>query len=78
MSLSTPIPKLEPQFITDRQGRRTGVVIKMKNWRKLQEYLEDLEDIRLVEESLSEETVPWEEVKTRLMVGDNRAKNHLI
>lgn len=42
-----------PQFITDNKGKKISVVIPIKEYKKIMEELEELEDIRLYDEALS-------------------------
>lgn len=42
---------METQFLTDENGNRTAVVLPIKKYNKLLEQLEDLEDIKLYDES---------------------------
>jgi PHD/YefM family antitoxin component YafN of YafNO toxin-antitoxin module len=39
--------KNEPQFITDKKGKKLSVVISVTEYKKMLEELEELEDIRL-------------------------------
>ena len=59
---------ITPQFITDHKGKKISVVLSMKDYQKLIEKLEDLEDVRLYDEvkARSEESIPFDEyVKQR-------------
>lgn len=38
--------RLKKKFVTDDNGRKVAVQLDMKDYQKLQEYLEDLEDAR--------------------------------
>ncbi len=60
--MTTNALKLNPHFVTNQRGRRTGVLIDMKSWRRLQELIEDIEDVASIDESRNEETVPLEQV----------------
>ena len=51
------------KFITDSKGRKTGVVLSLKRYRKL---LEDLHDLAVVAERRVEPTISLEEMKRRL------------
>lgn len=51
------------KFIVDSNGRKTGVVLSLKRYRKL---LEDVHDLAVVAERRSEPTISFEEVKRRL------------
>lgn len=42
---------INPQYITDNQGRKISAVLAMKEFKILLEELEELEDIRLYDES---------------------------
>ena len=57
-----------PQFIVDEKGRRTGVVLTVRQYQALLQRIEDLEDIRAAKEALAEEgeSIPWEQVKAEL------------
>jgi hypothetical protein len=51
------------QFIVDESGRKTNVILTLKDYRKL---LEDLHDLVVVAERRTEEAVSLEEMKRRL------------
>ena len=38
--------KLKPQFLVDKHGNRTSVLLSMEDWEYILECLEDLDDIR--------------------------------
>ncbi|MBE8727214.1 hypothetical protein [Flavobacterium hungaricum] len=42
---------MKTQFITDEQGNRTAVLLPIKQYNKLLEKLEDLEDVKLYDEA---------------------------
>lgn len=42
---------LHPQFITDQKGRKMSVVLSVKEYQKVLEELEELEDNQLYEEA---------------------------
>ena len=42
---------METQFVTDNSGNKLGVFLPMKEYNKIIEDLEDLEDIRLFDEA---------------------------
>jgi hypothetical protein len=42
---------IHPQYITDNSGKKISVVLPMKEFKTLLEELEELEDIRLYDES---------------------------
>ena len=46
-----------PQFITDNKGKKLSVVLPLKDYKKIIQELEELEDIRLYDEAMeSKET----------------------
>jgi len=51
---------LNPQYITDDKGKKLSVVLSMKEYRKIIEDLEELEDIRQYDEAktLNEPSIP--------------------
>ncbi|MBP4140860.1 hypothetical protein MW871_10280 [Flavobacterium sp. I-SCBP12n] len=46
---------METQFLTDEKGNRTAVVLPIKQYNKMIEKLEDLEDVRLYDEAKKED-----------------------
>jgi antitoxin Phd len=57
-----------PQFVVDEKGRRTGVLLTLRQYQSLLQRIEDLEDIQAAKEALAEEgeSIPWEQVKAEL------------
>lgn len=56
------------QFVTDRSGKRTAVMVDLElHGEAVQEFLEDLEDLKIIEERKNDSTIPWEEVKKELI-----------
>jgi hypothetical protein len=51
------------KFVVNSRGRKTGVVLSLKRYRKL---LEDLHDLAVVAERRSESTISFAEMKRRL------------
>ena len=51
------------KFVVDSKGRKTGVVLSLKHYKKL---LEDLHDLAVVAERRSESTISFAEMKRRL------------
>ena len=43
-----------PQFITDKNGKKISVVLPMKEYKKMLEELEELEDIRSFDEAMAD------------------------
>lgn len=54
---------MQPQFITDSQGKRTGVILSMEEYNRLMELIEDAEDVALYKAAKEEggDTIPLEE-----------------
>ncbi|MCC6288547.1 MAG: hypothetical protein IT249_11750 [Chitinophagaceae bacterium] len=53
-----------PQYITDDKGKKLSVVLSMKDYKKILEELEELEDIRLYDEAKKNDTgerIPMDE-----------------
>lgn len=42
---------MKTQFLTDEKGKKTAVVLPIKQYNKLLEKLEDLEDVKLYDEA---------------------------
>jgi PHD/YefM family antitoxin component YafN of YafNO toxin-antitoxin module len=55
--------RTNPQYITDTAGKKISVVISMKEYEKIIDELEELEDIRLYDEvkAKKEKGIPFEE-----------------
>ncbi len=54
---------MKTQFIIDEQGKRTAVILPIRQYQKMLEDIEDLEDIKLYDavKAKKEATVPLEE-----------------
>lgn len=52
-----------PQFITDNKGKKLSVVLDIKDYLRMLEQLEEIEDIKLYDEvkARKEESTPFEE-----------------
>jgi PHD/YefM family antitoxin component YafN of YafNO toxin-antitoxin module len=61
------ILKKEPQFITDKKGKKLSVVISINEYKKMMEELEELEDIRLYDavKARNEKSIPFKEYLQR-------------
>lgn len=46
---------LNPQYITDKNGKKTAVILKIKEYQRILEELEDAADIRLYDEAKKED-----------------------
>ena len=57
------MPNNQAQFIVNAAGRKTGVLLSIKQYEKL---LEDLHDLAVIAARREEEPMPLEEVKRRL------------
>jgi PHD/YefM family antitoxin component YafN of YafNO toxin-antitoxin module len=57
------VQQVKKQFIVAENGRKTGVLLSLKEY---QELLEDLEDLAFIAERKDEPTIPFEVVKKRL------------
>lgn len=53
----------QTQYVVDDKGRKTGVLLSLKQYQKL---LEDLHDLAVIAEWKSEKPIPLEEMKRRL------------
>jgi PHD/YefM family antitoxin component YafN of YafNO toxin-antitoxin module len=53
--------KKEPQFITDKKGKKLSVVISVTEYKKMLEELEELDDIRLYDavKAKNEKSIPF-------------------
>ena len=52
-----------PQYITDKNGKKTGVVLSLRRYQKL---IEDLHDLAMVAERRQEKPVDFHDLKRRL------------
>jgi hypothetical protein len=46
---------IKPQYITDNQGKKISAILPIKQFKSLLENLEELEDIRLYDESKNDD-----------------------
>jgi PHD/YefM family antitoxin component YafN of YafNO toxin-antitoxin module len=53
----------QAQYVVDDKGRKTAVLLSLKQYQKL---LEDLHDLAVIAERKDEEPIPLEEMKQRL------------
>jgi len=55
--------KTHQEYLTDDQGKRRAVVISMDEWERIQEEMEELEDIRAYDEAKMEpsDPIPFQE-----------------
>lgn len=54
---------MEPQFLTDAKGKKTGVLLSMKDYKKIMEDIEELDDIKSYDKvkKRNEKTIPLRE-----------------
>ena len=55
--------KIQEQFLVDRNGKKTAVVLPVEDYERL---LEDLHDLCVVAERRNEPTISFDELKRRL------------
>jgi hypothetical protein len=68
---------METQFLMDAKGNKTAVLMPIKKYNKLMEYLDDLEDVRLYDEAKKEDDgvrIPIDEAFK--IIEANRKKIH--
>ena len=59
--------KLNEKFVTDKAGRATEVILRRRDYVRLLDYLEDLEDrLEIKRRKKSAKFIPWEQVKVDL------------
>lgn len=54
---------VQEQYVTDIHGKKTGVILSLKQYQKL---MEDLHDLAVAAERLTEPPISLEEIKRRL------------
>ena len=59
---------IKPKYLVNNNGRKTAVVLSMKEYRLLMEHLEDLEDILEMDAAVKTETEarPYQEIRAEL------------
>jgi hypothetical protein len=65
---------IHPQFITDNTGKKISAVLPMKEFKTLLEELEELEDIRLYDESKKDNEPAITKNKAMAMIEAERKK----
>lgn len=58
-----PMRAISGKFVIDDKGRKTGVILSMKEYQRL---IEDLHDLAVIAERRDEEAISLEEKKRRL------------
>ncbi len=61
--MARTIRELQPQYVTDKNGNKTAVILPIEEFEEL---LEDLQDLAVLAERRDEPTIPHEEVVARL------------
>ena len=65
---------MNPQIITDRKGKKTGVILSLKDYKQLKEMAEDMADVKAYDKAKStlhkQKLIPLREVIKQ------RKKNH--
>jgi hypothetical protein len=56
------------KFLTDNRGKKTGVLLNMKEYKTLFEAYQDLQEIKIFDQvkANDEEIISWEDVKSDL------------
>jgi hypothetical protein len=67
---------IHPQFITDNTGKKISAVLPMKEFRTLLEKLDELEDIRLYDQSKNDNESAIPKNKAMAMIEAERKKLH--
>jgi hypothetical protein len=65
---------IHPQYITDNAGKKISAVLPMKEFKTLLEELEELEDIRLYDESKNDNEPAIAKNKAMAMIEAERKK----
>lgn len=65
---------IHPQYITDNTGKKISAVLPMKEFKTLLEELEELEDIRLYDESKNDNEPAVAKNKAMAMIEAERKK----
>ncbi len=54
-----PMPAIKPQYITDADGKKTGVILSIEEYEEL---MEDIEDLAVLADRREEPAIPHEEL----------------
>jgi len=63
---------MEARCLTDDKGKRVGVVLDVREYERLREIEDEMEDIRRYDEAMAarergeDDTIPWEQVRDRI------------
>ena len=65
---------LHPQYITDNSGKKTAAILSMKEFKTILEELEELEDIKLYDESKNDNEPALTQKEAMAMIEMERKK----
>lgn len=65
---------LHPQYITDNSGKKTAAILTMKEFNTILEELEELEDIKLFDESKNDNEPALNQTEAMAMIAAERKK----
>jgi hypothetical protein len=65
---------IHPQYITDHTGKKISAVLPMKEFKTIMEELEELEDIKLYDESKNDNEPAIAKNKAMAMIAAERKK----
>jgi hypothetical protein len=65
---------INPNYITDRKGKKISAILPMREFKTILEELEDLEDIRLYDESKNDNEPAIPRNKAMAMIEAERKK----
>lgn len=54
---------INPEYLLDAKGRKSKVVLTIREYRRIMAELEDAADCRAMDAVAHEKSIPWEEVK---------------
>jgi hypothetical protein len=57
----------ENEILYDAKGRKSHILLSYKRYESLIEQIEDLEDLKAINEVRSEPDIPFEEVKKKIL-----------
>lgn len=60
---TTSMVTMQEQYLTDREGKRVGVVLDLEQFQRIIEELEELEDIRAYDAAMAsgDEVIPFDQ-----------------
>ena len=70
---------MEARYLTDDKGKRLGILLDIKEYERLREIEDEMEDIRRYDEPVSarvrgeSDAVPWQEAKREIEAGRSQA-----